>query len=269
MKNAGSTDDLKTYASPLDPVAPRSALSWQSPASQSLSSKLVVLAACLLLAAALFDAPVRSLAQSLDPSLKATLRAVTGFGNSAWPLGIGLVLLVLLELLRRSSAPIPKDYLKTCQSVVVLVMASVALSGFLASLTKNMIGRIRPSTETDAMVLEFSLMAFRSGWAAFPSGHATTAVAAATALALCFPRLSWGWLAIGILAALSRALIGVHWLTDCLAGMMLGAVVAAFLYQRMIAAGHKLTTAPEAVLRVAVGIGAASLTLGGSWFRHR
>ncbi|MFA9232168.1 MAG: phosphatase PAP2 family protein, partial [Microgenomates group bacterium] len=92
---------------------------------------------------------------------------------------------------------------------------------------------------------------------------------AATALALCFPRLSWGWLAIGILAALSRALIGVHWLTDCLAGMMLGAVIAAFLYQRMIAAGHRLTTAPEAVLRVAVGIGSASLTLGGSWFRHR
>jgi membrane-associated phospholipid phosphatase len=261
MKHAGSTEDLKTHARQLEPVAPQTSPPWQSPASQSLTSKLVVLTACLLLVAVFLDAPVRALALSLDPSLKAVLRGVTGFGNSAWPLGIGLALLALFELLRRSSTPILSDHLKTCRSVVLLVMTSVALSGFLASLTKHMIGRIRPSTDADAMVLEFSVMAFRSGWAAFPSGHATTALAAATALALCFPRHAWGWMAIGALAAVSRALIGVHWLTDCLAGMVLGAVVATLVHQKLLDRGHQLKTAPIAVRAVAAGAGAAVLAL--------
>jgi membrane-associated phospholipid phosphatase len=268
MKHAGSNDDLKALTSQADLPALDSLPSWPSLRSQSLGSKLVVLAASLLLFAVLFDAPVRALSESLDPSVKATLRVVTGFGNSAWPLGIGIALLVILELLRRSPATIQKDDLTTLRSFVLLAMASVALSGFVASLTKHMIGRIRPSTEADAMVLEFSLMAFRAGWAAFPSGHATTAMAAATALALCFPRHSWALLTIGSLAALSRALIGVHWVTDCLAGMMLGAATTVFLYRTMIGRGHKLTKVPEAVSMVAAGAVNLLPILAGRWLRR-
>ncbi|MFN4154632.1 MAG: phosphatase PAP2 family protein [Paracoccaceae bacterium] len=210
----------------------------QSPASQSLLSMLFFLAACLLLIAVVADAAVQSLAASLDPSVKGMLRFFTRFGNSAWPLGVGLALLAVVELLRRTGEPARPEGLDMCRSLLILLVASVAISGVVSSLAKHMIGRIRPSAGPDAMVLDFSFMAFKSGWAAFPSGHATTATAAALALALCFPRQAWALLALGVLAALSRALLGVHWLTDCLAGIGLGAVVTLLIYRRMVTAGH-------------------------------
>lgn len=253
MKHAGSREDL------LGRLGLGKAQSAIPPAfpggGQSLVSRLVCLACALLLIAIVADAPVRALARSLDPSLVHVLRFVTSFGNSAWPLGIGLSLLAMVALARRTGTIAP-DALRDLRSVLLLVIGSVALSGFLASLTKNIIGRIRPSTSADAEVLQFTMMTFRAGWAAFPSGHATTATACALALALCFPRQAWAWLSIGLLAALSRALLGVHWLTDCLAGIVLGIVVTLRLKTWLDGRGHRFQIDPSILPRV---IGAASV----------
>jgi membrane-associated phospholipid phosphatase len=250
MKHAGSNETLKAAATvPPTPVVRPNALGL---AAQSPVSRLVLAAGCFLLIALVVDGPVRALAQSLDPSANAVLRFLTGFGNSAWPLGIGLTLLALIEALRRSDPEFLTEEVRAVRSMLVFVVASVAISGFLASLSKHVIGRIRPSTDPEAMVLDFSVMAFKTGWAAFPSGHATTAAAAAVALALCFPRHAWAWATVGALAAMSRALLGVHWLTDCLAGVVLGTVVALEIHRRMTAAGHRLELDGGAIVRTAL-----------------
>jgi undecaprenyl-diphosphatase len=63
-----------------------------------------------------------------------------------------------------------------------------------------------------------------------PSGHASTAFAAALAVGLAHPRLRWPLLALAALVALSRVWLGVHYLTDVIAGAALGAAVAAGLW---------------------------------------
>jgi undecaprenyl-diphosphatase len=250
MKHVGGEDELKPQAHAVAPQPSLAVLLPGGPGTQSQASILVALALALLMVAVVLDGPVRVLAQSLDPSLRDALRLVTSFGKSSWPLGFGLALLGLVALLqRRGSARLAAD-LAALRAAMLLLVLSVAASGFLASLTKNMIGRIRPSTEAEAQVLEFSVMAFRAGWAAFPSGHATTATAAALALAWCFPRLAWAFLALGLSAALSRAFLGVHWLSDCLAGMLLGAVVAVAIRRAMVARGRPFPVPQGALGRV-------------------
>ncbi|MGI9400523.1 MAG: phosphatase PAP2 family protein, partial [Rhizobiaceae bacterium] len=64
-------------------------------------------------------------------------------------------------------------------------------------------------------------------FASFPSGHATTAGAAAIALALLFPRLRSLFVVAGIWVAISRPALGVHFPSDVLAGFCFG---AAFTY---------------------------------------
>ncbi|MCA3442117.1 MAG: phosphatase PAP2 family protein [Rhodobacter sp.] len=228
---------------------------------QSPLSVFICFVCALFLVVVIADGPVHTLARSLDPTLNAALRMVTEFGNSGWPLGIGLTLLALVAVARRRAQGTAAEELQAFRSCLLLVVFSVAGSGFLASLSKNMIGRMRPSTVPDPNVLEFSVMAFRAGWASFPSGHATTAAACAVALAICAPRLSWAWLSIGLVAALSRALLGVHWLSDCLAGLALGTGFCLLLRKYMTERGHQFLLDPRGLLRT---VALAAETLSGA-----
>jgi membrane-associated phospholipid phosphatase len=250
MKHAGSREDLLTDIHPSQPKKPPRFAAFGAAGGQSRASLAVCFACALVLVIIVADAPVRDWSRSLDPSLIAVLSVVTEFGNSAWPLGIGLALIASVALVTRQGRGIPLKTLQDFRSVLLFVVGSVALSGFMASLAKNVIGRVRPSTLADGEVLEFAFLSFRAGWASFPSGHATTATACAVALAITFPRQSWAWLSIGLVAALSRAFLGVHWLSDCLAGMALGALVTLGVRHWLMAKGHRFQITPRDILRI-------------------
>jgi undecaprenyl-diphosphatase len=69
----------------------------------------------------------------------------------------------------------------------------------------------------------------------FPSGHAATAFAAATAVGVLHPRFRAPLLALAVLVAVSRVYLGVHFWSDVLVGSLLGAAIglaAARLFQR-------------------------------------
>ncbi|QYK42034.1 MAG: phosphatase PAP2 family protein [Paracoccaceae bacterium] len=262
MKHAGSQDELLArLAGAGIGTTPRRRLAAALRRQGSLSW-LATLASVLMLVAVVSDAPVRDLARALDPSVVAVLRVVTQFGNSAWPLCISLLLLGAVAVVARRPHPFPPAALQNLRSSLLLVIGAVAISGTMASLAKHMIGRARPSNG-DALVFEFAVMSFQAGWAAFPSGHATTATACAVALAVALPGQAVGWLSIGLLAAMSRAFVGVHWMTDCLAGMVLGAVVCLALRNRMERHGHTFPISPA--LPAQVLLKGAEICLSHAW----
>jgi undecaprenyl-diphosphatase len=59
----------------------------------------------------------------------------------------------------------------------------------------------------------------------FPSGHSITAFAIAVSLGLFYPAIFPGLLFLAVSVALSRILLGMHFLTDVLAGAALGTVL--------------------------------------------
>jgi undecaprenyl-diphosphatase len=59
----------------------------------------------------------------------------------------------------------------------------------------------------------------------FPSGHATTSFAAATAVAVLMPRLRVPAFALAFVVALSRVYLGVHFVIDVVAGAVLGTLI--------------------------------------------
>ena len=96
--------------------------------------------------------------------------------------------------------------------------AAVVLSEVLIGLLKGIYNRGRPPG---------SLVA--TSGASFPSGHsiAATVTVVAAVIALVPPgprRVAWGAAAAGfsVLMALSRAYLGAHWLSDAIAGVLLG-----------------------------------------------
>lgn len=99
----------------------------------------------------------------------------------------------------------------------VSVALTVALAAGIFTIIKLLVARPRPA---DGIVAARSF--------SFPSGHATTAAAITIALLIAFPHvwtrvLAATWI---VLMAVSRNYLLVHWLSDVVAGAVLGASVA-------------------------------------------
>ena len=63
---------------------------------------------------------------------------------------------------------------------------------------------------------------FPSDRFSFPSGHALNAFAIGSVIALAFPSLAVPVLAVAASVAASRVVLGLHWLSDVLAGSLVG-----------------------------------------------
>ena len=64
----------------------------------------------------------------------------------------------------------------------------------------------------------------------FPSGHSATSFAIATLLSLAFPQLAPLFLAMAAAIAASRVVLGLHYVSDVLAGAALGELLGALCY---------------------------------------
>ena len=130
---------------------------------------------------------------------------------SAWPVkGPLLAALAVVQ---------PGPLVRRLASAAVVGVSAV-LGSLASTLAKALVDRVRPS---GAIGID-ALVAIPDN-AAFPSGHATTAAAAATALALLVPRWRVLALAVALLVAASGVLLGVHYIGDVLAGLALGAAI--------------------------------------------
>ena len=109
----------------------------------------------------------------------------------------------------------------------LLGAATVAGAGVLDQILKNTACRARPSApEAGAFFTNFPCFPAEYAYASFPSGHTTTAFAAAVILALWYPRWAGVWLTLAVLVGLSRVMLGSHFPSDVLAGALLGSGLA-------------------------------------------
>jgi membrane-associated phospholipid phosphatase len=117
-----------------------------------------------------------------------------------------------------------------CARGGVLGGLAVAIAGILDQVVKNLTCRARPSAEgAGAFLADFPCVPAPYELASFPSGHATTAFALATLLALWYPRGTAGFLLVATLVGWSRVALGSHFPSDVLAGAILGSAVVLWL----------------------------------------
>ncbi len=70
-------------------------------------------------------------------------------------------------------------------------------------------------------------------YTSFPSGHTTTSMALFTYMMIFFPRYIYLWLSITIVSLASRILANDHFISDLMAGTLVGVISTLYIYSKM------------------------------------
>ncbi len=207
-------------------------LSISSPKTRLLAYAAATLGFVLIeaLSFAYADQPIAAYMRGLGspegaPGLIAFFRRITDLGLGCWylwPCGIATIFCAFLS--RGSDVPARYRHLFGYIGIRALFLfATIGISGIAANIVKPLVGRARPTLWLHDGIYGFDPFTFAdAAWKSFPSGHATTVFAFAFALAFLYPRGRFLWFAYALLLSLSRIFVNAHFLSDVLAGGVLG-----------------------------------------------
>jgi len=200
-----------------------------------LATGAAVAIAALILIMVFVDVPAIRAARQSPAWLVSAFRFVTDLGLAGWfliPLGTALLMIALVTL--PSLTRMSQLVLASLSVRLGFLFLAIALPGLVVTVVKRIVGRARPMVAgEDAFLYKFFL--WRVEYASFPSGHATTAFAAAIAFGALWPRLRPLLWTYAIVIALSRVIVTAHHPSDVVAGAIAG-VVGALLVRDWLAA---------------------------------
>jgi undecaprenyl-diphosphatase len=148
--------------------------------------------------------------QFSDTYLEGAMNKVSSLGESHWHLAASLGIWAVWRRTRPRTA-----------RAALIVFAAVAATGLAVVLLKPLLGRCRPELLA-AQEYGFQLMKRQSAYHSFPSGHAATLLALAAALGIAMPERRWTFFVLGAALALTRVFVGMHYLSDVIAGAYVG-----------------------------------------------
>jgi membrane-associated phospholipid phosphatase len=207
----------------------------------------------IVLSALLLDGPSVAWARALPEPIRAFFEWLTDFGKSGWLLSLsGVVGLVLLcinwgAVSRRVAAAWTEVGI-----IAGFAFWSIAGSGILANVIKQLVGRARPNSFDEKGAFSFLPLQFDYAHASFPSGHATTVGALAVIVAVVAPRLIVPAAVFCGLVAVSRVAVGAHYPSDVVGGFLWGAAYTWFYALALTEAGIGFARGPGGIIKARV-----------------
>jgi membrane-associated phospholipid phosphatase len=103
----------------------------------------------------------------------------------------------------------------------LFIFLALLISGIITQILKHIIGRPRPKYADFENILNFDFFTLNSSFHSFPSGHTSTIFVIALCLSIIFPRIRYVLLFFASLVAFSRVVVGAHFLTDVIGGVII------------------------------------------------
>jgi membrane-associated phospholipid phosphatase len=225
-------DNLKQWILTIAPPPPARMLKPPLPAIAGTIAALIV----IVLSMFFFDTTASDWARAEPSWVRDFFEKITDFGLSGWflyPFGAAIVFLAAVispDLSRRS-----REVLTMLAVRFGFLFLAIGVPGLFVTIVKRMIGRARPYVGNFDDPFSYMPFIWKSEYASMPSGHSTTAVAAAIAIGAIWPKsraVMWLYAAV---IMLSRVAVLAHHPSDVIAGALVG-TAGACLVRRWFAA---------------------------------
>jgi membrane-associated phospholipid phosphatase len=203
----------------------------------------------LVLIMVFVDAAAVRAARQAPRWLVAPFQFVTDFGLAGWfliPLGGALLVITLINA--PAVTRMSQGVLATLAVRLGFLFLAIGVTGLVVTVIKRIVGRARPVIAGDDVFL-YKFFLWRVEYASFPSGHATTAFAAAVAFGVLWPRLRPLLWTYAIVIALSRVIVTAHHPSDVVAGAIAGVVGALLVRDYMAARRLGFSILPDGSVR--------------------
>ena len=156
--------------------------------------------------------------------LKDFFVGITDLGKSLWYF-LFFFLLFLFSYLMKISHIINKEKYIYLKKFSIFGFSYLLLVGLITQIIKHLIGRPRPNHSQLDGSFEFNFFTIESSFHSFPSGHSSTIIAITIIASLAIPNLRYFFYFFGFLIALSRVVVGAHFLTDVVGGLLVAVSV--------------------------------------------
>lgn len=178
----------------------------------------------ILLAFLVFDTPLGLSAKELPKRLVTIAGDVTDIGRLTVIFAVTATVLLAGILIGRRLSGVRRRYrMAILAQIAAYLSLSLISASLVAHVLKFAIGRARPMRYDSEGIFGLHPFANDFFYESFPSGHSTHVGAVFAALAFLFPRFRILFLSLGLWLGATRIIIGVHYPSDVVAGLALGA----------------------------------------------
>jgi membrane-associated phospholipid phosphatase len=197
---------------------------------RKVPATIYVLLICIILIVISYvflDIPTAEYCRGLRREVIDLAEIITPFGVTKWYLIGSFLFFLIFRYMYKNNL---------WSSEFLFIFSSLSCSGLMLILIKWLAGRYRPINFFEHGYYGFHYFGVGYELTSFPSGHAQTAFALATALTMLFPR--WGIPAFIAAAAvsISRIVLTSHYLSDVIAGAavgILGTLAVKYVFDRI------------------------------------
>ena len=217
-----------------------------------LSAVIVFAGAVAVIIASMFllDARASEWARQLPPWTADLCDQISNFAlSSRFLYPLAFFLLVLAAVTKRSLPRGTRGVLEIFAARAGFLFMAIGLPSLFDTVVKRFIGRARPYIGAHDDPFAYMPFIWRADYASMPSGHATTAAAAAIAIGAIWPRARPVVWLYALLIMSARVILNVHHPSDVIAGALVGVVGALmvrryFAVRRLVFFAHDLRALP-------------------------
>ena len=222
-------------------------------------SRTVLVAATMVIAIAvsivLIDRPVALFFHARDPDLRALFDLTGRLGLTYGYLTAFGFAFVVLHWGGGSLRSRPFAHsMRAFSAIPAFLFVSIAASGIIVDLLKFIVGRPRPKLLFSTSAYDFTWLGLRPDHWSFPSGHSATIAALMTALWFLWPQHILFYGLVAVIVALSRVVVGAHYLSDVLAGALVAVLTTRNVALIFAKSGIDLAAARQGIDRVGEGL---------------